>query len=957
MIFNKKQSKKFWFVLSACFIITLICFIFDVVGIFQRIEYSINDLIIRTKPNSYKKISDDIILVAIDDESLEQIGRWPWNRAIFAEFLKLIKVGSPKAVIFDIEFLEKFQKNSKLEQCNLYTPLEIWYETLSLEDKKLLESDSDEAIIKLITNYRQFLASSNLSSSCSKTDDDFLSLALKDTNSYLAMHFTYDLLQFLPILHKSKTQFFKLIETFPKKMQNEIYKDFLIYLKINENFTYSAEEIANLTGLDLKYVKSKLFDLRNTYIKNCIDKILNLYSNKDINNLDINEIRLLIFKKIGVTSEIELLQKDIFLSFEDIIASRLEYLNNLKIVLERDSISLPDDVKNFFREKFNQMIPILPVTNLLINSKNIGFANNNPDFDGIYRRYPLFFEINDKFLPQLSIQVLRNIMGLDFSNSKLINNNLLVVPINNEYFKKKNGDVLYIPLNNDKTCTFNWMANYVSNKFKVTSFFNHFFSLIQMEKKVYLFLAETLFENIDEKCIQFFKIYHKIQTEGLTPTNIENLKNLINITLNDLNEMIENLSSFLNNPNLSLEKMKKLRTKLYNMHIVRLQLTSFLKNITTKDSIINNLKDKILIIGLAANGTSDIKPTAVSPETPMYFGHANIINSFLNAQFIKYLTFNQKLIINILIVTFMIFLLTFLHPIKAFIILLFLIICYLSVAFIIFWKYNLFISITSVLISVIISFFIATLYTYFHEEREKQFIRQAFSHYLSPNAMEEILRDPENLKLKGEKRILTVLFSDIRSFTTFSENHTPEEVVAMLNEYLDYMTEIIFKYQGTLDKYVGDEIMAIFGAPSQVIQTDHCARALFTSFEMLEVLKELQKKWILEDKQPIDIGIGFNSGEMIVGNMGSKKHFDYTVIGDHVNLAARVEALTRNYNNHIIFTEYSLEYIKDLCTYKFLDTIKVKGKNKPVSIYEPIALTEKGINEMQKFGPKIKVIY
>jgi len=102
-------------------------------------------------------------------------------------------------------------------------------------------------------------------------------------------------------------------------------------------------------------------------------------------------------------------------------------------------------------------------------------------------------------------------------------------------------------------------------------------------------------------------------------------------------------------------------------------------------------------------------------------------------------------------------------------------------------------------------------------------------------------------------------------------------------------------------------------------------------------------------------GIGFNTGDMIVGNMGSKKHFDYTVIGDNVNLGARVEALTRNYNNHIIFTEFCIDHLKDLCTYKFLDTIKVKGKNKPVSIYEPLELTEKGMEEMKKFGPKIKV--
>jgi adenylate cyclase len=203
--------------------------------------------------------------------------------------------------------------------------------------------------------------------------------------------------------------------------------------------------------------------------------------------------------------------------------------------------------------------------------------------------------------------------------------------------------------------------------------------------------------------------------------------------------------------------------------------------------------------------------------------------------------------------------------------------------------------------------------------------------------VDELIRDPSKAKLGGDRKELTVLFSDIRGFTSFSEKLQPEDVVSLLNEYLGAMTGIVFDHEGTLDKFVGDAIVALWGAP--IGQPDHAERAVRCSLAMIDRLGTLQKKWKAEGKHVIDIGIGINTGDMVVGNIGAPgKKMDYTVIGDNVNLGARLEGLTRQYNNHIIISEYTYEKVKDVVQTKELGTVTVKGKQKPVVVYDVTGL-------------------
>ncbi len=215
------------------------------------------------------------------------------------------------------------------------------------------------------------------------------------------------------------------------------------------------------------------------------------------------------------------------------------------------------------------------------------------------------------------------------------------------------------------------------------------------------------------------------------------------------------------------------------------------------------------------------------------------------------------------------------------------------------------------------------------------------------------------INLGGEKRNITIFFSDIRGFTAISEKLDPEDLVHLLNEYLTEMTLIITKNQGLVDKYMGDAIMAFWGAPLD--QPSHAEIACSSSLEMIEKLRELQKKWKKEGIPSFDIGIGLNSGNAIVGNMGSKSRFDYTAMGDNVNIASRMEGLNKMYGTNIIIAEHTYKIVKDKFETRKLDAVRVKGKKKPILIYELLSgndnLSKKQRDFVQNFEEGLELYF
>ena len=229
-------------------------------------------------------------------------------------------------------------------------------------------------------------------------------------------------------------------------------------------------------------------------------------------------------------------------------------------------------------------------------------------------------------------------------------------------------------------------------------------------------------------------------------------------------------------------------------------------------------------------------------------------------------------------------------------------------------------------------------YQYFVEGREKRKMKRLFGQYVSKDVYEQLVANPDLARLGGQRRQMTVLFSDIRGFTTVSEKGQPEEIVQLLNEYFTRMVDIVFKHKGTLDKFVGDMVMALFGAPLD--DADHAEHAVDAALEMIAELRRLNERWTAEGRPSLDIGIGVNTGPMIAGNIGSEAIMSYTVIGDAVNLGSRLESLNKEYGTRIIISEATRDSLPPKYAFRPLGDVVVKGKTRPVAIFEVVGLKE-----------------
>lgn len=345
------------------------------------------------------------------------------------------------------------------------------------------------------------------------------------------------------------------------------------------------------------------------------------------------------------------------------------------------------------------------------------------------------------------------------------------------------------------------------------------------------------------------------------------------------------------------------------------------------------LKGKIALIGPTATGIYDMRVTPFEATYPGVEIHATVMDNILHQRFITrphWLAIMDILAIIVIGIILGLFV-PRLSAMKGLLFATSVLAGYLLLNLYLFSK-GIWINAVYPAATVILTYPMIILYRYITEEREKRWIKGAFQYYVTASVMEEILKRPEMLKLGGEEKELTVLFSDIRGFTTISETLSPEQMVSLLNEYLTSMTDIVFEHRGYLDKYIGDAIMVVYGAP--VPQTDHPLQACLTAVDMMEELRRLQKKWEGEGMPFMDIGIGINTGPMVIGNMGSKSRFNYTVIGDSVNLASRLEGLNKTYGTHIIISESVYRDVSEIFLCRELDTVKVKGKLKPSLIYE-----------------------
>jgi len=347
------------------------------------------------------------------------------------------------------------------------------------------------------------------------------------------------------------------------------------------------------------------------------------------------------------------------------------------------------------------------------------------------------------------------------------------------------------------------------------------------------------------------------------------------------------------------------------------------------------LAGKIVLIGATAQGLGDIRVSPFAANFPGVEIRANTIQNLLDDDFIArpgWAPLFELGLLLVLGVALSLWLPRLSAPRGALVIGLALA-AYLAIALTLFARAQLWLNLVYPALLLALLFVATNIHKYLAAEAGRRQLKGAFQHYVPAAVVEEIVQNRERLALGGDKRELTVLFADIRGFTGLAETLAPEELVGLLNRYLTVMTEQVFRHDGLLDKYMGDALMAVYGAPLK--HPDHARLACRTAVDMMRALVDLKTEWAARGLPPLDMGIGINTGPMVVGNMGSQERFDYTVIGDAVNLASRIEALNKTYGTHILVSEFTYEQVRDeFPRSREVDVAAVRGRAEPVRLYE-----------------------
>ncbi len=800
-----------------------------------------------------------ILFVEMDEEAINNLGRWPWPRNIFANIINTLDALGARQIVFDITFAQPNQVIIDKEavghifqgkdQINDY----ITDETGTLKGKETVaQEDAAWTLNQIQSSFLQFTEAAEQKLKNALIDNDkILAEAFKNSRSFIG--YSFEVITEKQDLEKERIypeitgsidrwvggNLQESFDALPSPLKNNVYfqkkemqKIFLhskIRSLIGNNIEISLDKISEKLNLNPKNIEPDFYLVKHQIIK---EKILAVLE---------NEPQL---KFRDIIHRLEIFDSATQQSFNE-VWSRIKKEFEASIKFGKP---LPKD-QEFFKAKNMEA----PIESFIEVASGGGFLNGIPHQDGVLRFVPLFIKFRNKIFPHIAIASILDLYkpeNISFDPGKR-----LILHKANVDGKLKD---ISIPIDEKGATLINWTGRWQDT-------FRH----LSGADLYRLYFLRDLYANVQDDPDQaaFFK--------------------------------------------------KRLEEK--------------------EGMLAEKVEGSICIIGLTAAGTHDFNPIPYESTYPMVGTHGNVLNSILTQQFITRTPNKANLAILLAIAVIVGLSLPFLSSLKG----LFFTAVILVGTFLtsLYWfNQGIWLSLASPLILSLFSYLGITSYKFSTEEKSKREIKNAFSKYVSPEVIEEILQDPSKLRLGGDRKELTVLFSDIRGFTNYSEKRDPEEVVSILNEYLDAMTKVIVDYKGTLDKYVGDEIMAVFGAPHFAPPETNAKSAVTCALKMLERLKELHAKWASEGLEPLDIGIGINTGDMVVGNMGSELRMDYTVIGDAVNLGARVEALTRQFNAHLIVSEATYRYIKDIVEVKPLEPIKVKGKEIPVMIYEVLSL-------------------
>jgi len=629
-----------------------------------------------------------------------------------------------------------------------------------------------------------------------------------------------------------------------------------------------------------------------------------------------------------------------------------------------------------------------PILKLVEASKGAGYAMTVADIDGSVRHYPILLVYDGKLWPSLGLIMILEYIGARLEDVQIVPGKAIILPPE----KLPDGTPVHIriPINEKGLTLVNWAGDFWDERF---FHIPHYALLLckkaEIARKIKVLCKDNpaarrdaeLFSQLAEKynislTDEVAQIYSELKLADIVENDL--IKQGVTLSKTDFgdegqyrfyqeivrsNKIAQVLSE---NPNLTIQQVQE-KIGESSENYIRISYTVIKGIIDEKGKLapedfplyfydpevngkIMRKKDfegKVFIYGLTAAGTHDLNPMPYNQRYPMVGLYANIFNTIISQDFLRRAPFLVEVIIIVGLGLLTGIAVPRFKPLTGAGIVLALFIVYVAFAQYLFEEQGWWIDILGPIVVIIIGYLVITVYGFFSEEKEKKMIRGMFSRYVTKSVVDELIKNPDMVKLGGEKKILTVFFSDVAGFTSISEKLTPEALVSHLNEYLTAMSQIILKYDGMIDKYEGDAIMAVFGTP--VMYDDHAARACYVSLEMQNELANLREKWRNEGKPELYVRIGLNTGPMVAGNMGAANRLEYTVMGDSVNLGSRLEGANKQYGTNIMISEYTYEVVKDKIITRFLDAIRVKGKNQPVKVYELLGRIDDGLpDEMKK---------
>jgi adenylate cyclase len=633
---------------------------------------------------------------------------------------------------------------------------------------------------------------------------------------------------------------------------------------------------------------------------------------------------------------------------EELKAYTLEHLPNRAVLLQGGRPRPAADIRP----------AILPI---LQEARGAGFPNVEPDRDGVFRRIDLLGEYQGRYFGQLGFTPLLYMLG----NPEIILQKGRLVLRGARRPGRKPQDIV-IPLAEDGTMLINWPQKTYLESFRHISYY---------ELVLHQRLEESLIHNLQVMREAGYLAYYRGETELLDPyqaaerlreevlaggdrTRIGEYRDIRARFFHEVGrfltggaegEILQDIDRVLADgqvPEETKEAYRQLREEIPGVFANTREVHQGL--LEARERLRKSLEGSFAIIGQTGTSTTDI---GVNPFESQYMNvgtHAAVVNTILSGRFLDDAPYWIPLLVGLLASLVVILLIRDLRPLPS-------ILWGMGVLILVAGSITAFLLVTGTYLDLVtpalvvfLTFLSATLIKFFRTEKEKGFLRNAFSHYLSTDVISELLADPSKLQLGGEKRYLTAIFTDVKGFSTISEALDATDLVKLLNAYLTEMSNIILEQRGTIDKYEGDAIISFFGAP--VAFEDHAHRACLSAVRMRKMERILNERFLHEKISPIPLltRIGINTGDMVVGNMGTPQKMDYTIMGNSVNLAARLEGVNKQYGTWVLISETTQQEAGPDFTVRKLDRVRVVGIQQPVRLYELVdekAATEPRVAE------------